>query len=119
MTAVCTLCGVVIEAKPDGVMDDQRDDRTLGRLGGMFRAHIQKHHANEPQTILDESIVRGNLGALISAVAIASQGLTLFSFLQTDDAVFQLKMAQMRDIVAKGITQKPMMRPGPVATIAG
>src|SRR6266481_6507137 len=106
MTATCTLCGQVITAEADGLMDSQRDDRTLGRLGGMFRAHLGKLHADEPQTALDTTIMRCTVGQMIGAVGMTVQGAVLFSYLQSSDPVFQAKVGQMREIVSKAMEQK-------------
>ena len=106
MTATCTLCGQVITAEPDGVIDSQRDDRTLGRLGGLFRMHLAKFHGAEPQTAIDESIMRCSIPQMIGAVGMTVQGAVLFSYLQSSDPVFQTKVGQMREIVSQAMEQK-------------
>ena len=113
MTATCTLCGTLITAQPDGLMDVQRDDRTIGRLGAAFRQHMTKHHVDEPQRCIDPRIIQGNIGQLAGAAGITAQALVLFSYLQSEDEAFKAKTGIMRDIVLKAIEQKQVQ---PVVT---
>lgn len=115
MTATCTLCGQLITAEPDGVLDSQRDDRTLGKLGGLFRMHLAKHHGAEPQTAIDESIMRCSVPQMIGAVGMTVQGAVLFSYLQSSDPVFQQKVGQMREIVSQAMEQKTLK---PMVTVS-
>ncbi len=110
MTATCTLCSQVITAEPDAVLDAQRDDRTLGRLGGLFRAHMAKYHGAEPQTAIDESIMRCSIPQMIGAIGMTTQAAVLYSYLHSTDPVFLEKVGQMKEIVKTAISQK-LIRP--------
>ena len=114
MTATCTLCGTLLTVEPDAILDVQRDDRTIGRLGHAFRQHMGKHHVNDPQRCLDPAILQGNIGQLIAAMGITVQGLVLLSYLESADEVFQQKTQAMREIISKAIEQKqrePILTP--------
>ncbi len=107
MTATCTLCGQVITAEPDGLLDAQRDDRLMGRMGGMFRAHLEKLHAKEEQAIFGPPIMQGgSIAHLIAVAGITSQSIVLYSYLLSTDPVYLQKLGQMRQIVEKAMEQK-------------
>ncbi len=107
MTATCTLCGQVITAEPDGLLDVQRDDRLMGRIGGMFRAHLEKLHNTEEQTVFQPPVMHGgSIAHLIGVAGITSQSIALYSYLISTDPVYLQKLGQMRQIVEKAMEQK-------------
>ena len=115
MTATCTLCGTLITAEPDTILDSQRDDRTFGRLGATFQAHMLKFHAAEPQQAIDMQPplpLQAFLGlapagkVALGVVAMTAQGIALFSYLESQDPIFNGKTETMREVVRKSIEQK-------------
>jgi hypothetical protein len=113
VTAICTLCGTPIVAEPDGLLDAQRDDRTFGRLGASFKAHMEKVHKSEPQRCIDPAIFQGNtlsIPQLFGVLAITVQGVALFSYLDSQDPVFLDKTAKMREVIIKAMEPKAPAR---------
>ncbi len=106
MTATCTLCGTLISAEPDPVLDPQRDDRTFGRLGGIFRKHLAQFHGAEPQKVLDQGMMKGSVPQMIGVIGVTAQAAAMFSFLESTDEVFQQKTVAMKQIIEKAIEQK-------------
>jgi hypothetical protein len=39
MTGTCILCGTLLTAEPDPILDAQRDERTMGKLGALMKQH--------------------------------------------------------------------------------
>ncbi len=107
MTATCTLCGTLLTSEPDAILDDQRDDRTFGRLGAILRKHIHEHHYKDQQTITDSTDLKGaNIEQFIGIVGITGQAATMFSYVTCEDPAFQLRIQKMKEIVLKAIEQK-------------
>ncbi len=108
MTATCTLCGMILTSPEDPVLDPQRDDRTFGRLGGLYRKHFNDCHAKELQQCLPSEIMQGTIPQMIGAMTMTFQASILFSYLKSDDPVFLNKSQQMRELVQKTIAQKEL-----------
>lgn len=82
--------------------------------------HMLKKHAHARQAALDASVAQCTIGQLIGlsddprvpmalgVVGMTSQGVALYSYLQSADPVFEQKVGQMRQIVSQAMEQKPV-----------
>lgn len=106
MTATCTICGLILTAEPDGILDSQRTNRTFGSLGAQFRKHISEQHAAKLQDVLPPEEMQGSIIQLIQIMAVTVQSSILFSYLTSEDLEFTSRVEKMREMIEKSIQQK-------------